>query len=93
MFSDYAAPITLRSEEFEIVTKSAGLVVLFLAVWLGVEALRHPIQTGKHAQETPVYDPPRVGSKRTTVKCVECGANIPRLAPICPECGHKRPLY
>lgn len=88
LLSDYTVPIAIKTELFEITTKSAGIVVLVLVVWLAIDINRHPTKKG---YEQAVYDivPPSVQE----VKCPECGSSISILQPICPICGHKRPLF
>src|SRR5208282_2816875 len=74
---DYSVPFSLKTEGFEITTKSGALVVIVLWIWYARETLRHPVQTGKHSYGPAVYDPPRLGQIQKPVECPNCGVDIP----------------
>lgn len=87
-FVDYTVPFSLKTEGFEVTTKSGALAVIALWIWFAVEVVRHPVQTGKYSSEQAVYDPPRFGESQPSIECPKCGTEIPRFHSVCPKCGY-----
>ena len=88
VLSDYALPITIKTDWFEVTTKSAGIVIIFFAVWLAMDINLHSVKRG---YEVGRYDFVPRGVR--TVECSECPSEMPIDPGTYSACGYERPLY